>query len=80
MVKNLPAMQETQVLSVGLKDPLRREWQPTPVLLLRKFHGQRSLVCYSLWGRKEFHMTEQLTLSLHHANITIIYGPLHEYS
>ena len=35
---------------------------------------------YSLWGHKEFHMTEQLTLSLYHANVTIIYGPPHENS
>ena len=29
MVKNLPAMQETQVQSLVLDDPWRREWQPT---------------------------------------------------
>ena len=29
MVKNLPAMQETQVQSLGQEDPRRREWQPT---------------------------------------------------
>ena len=27
--------------------------QPTPVFLLREFHGLRSLVGYSLWGCKE---------------------------
>ena len=27
------------------------EWQPTPILLPGKFHGQRSLVGYSPWGR-----------------------------
>ena len=32
---------------------MRREWQPTPVFLPRKFHGQRSLEGYSLWGPKE---------------------------
>ena len=32
------------------KIPWRREWQPTPVFLPVKFHGQRSLVGYSLWG------------------------------
>ena len=32
MVKNLPAMQETQVGSLGQEDPLEKEWQPTPVL------------------------------------------------
>ena len=35
------------------KSPWNRKWQPTPVFLLRKFHGQRSLVGYSPWGRKE---------------------------
>ena len=37
---------------------LRRQWQPTPVLLPRKSHGQRSLAGYSLWGRKESETTE----------------------
>jgi len=46
MVKNLPAMQETQVAWVG-KIPWRREWQPTPIFLPREFHGQRNLVGYS---------------------------------
>ena len=30
-----------------------RKWQPTPVSLPGKFHGQRSLASYSPWGRKE---------------------------
>ena len=38
----------------------RRQWQPTPVLLLSKSHGRRSLVGYSPWGRQELDMTEQL--------------------
>ena len=29
----------------------RRQWQPTPVLLPGKSHGQRSLVGWSPWGR-----------------------------
>ena len=29
----MPAVQETRVLSLGQEDPLRREWQPTPVFL-----------------------------------------------
>ena len=36
----------------------RRAWQPTPVFLLGKSHGQRSLAGYSTWGRKELDMTE----------------------
>ena len=43
MVKNLPAMQETLVQSLGQEDPLEREWQPTPVFLVGEILGQRSL-------------------------------------
>ena len=35
------------------KIPWRRAWQPTPVFLPGKSHGQRSLVGSSPWGRKE---------------------------
>ena len=42
------------------KIPWRRKLQPTPVLLPRKFHGWRSLVGYSPWGRKESDRTERL--------------------
>ena len=62
MVRNLPAMQETQVQSLGredlLEDLLEWEWQPTLVFLRGKFHGQRSLVGYRPWGHKELDMTE----------------------
>ena len=37
----------------------RREWQSTPVLLPGKSHGQRSLVGYRPWGRKESDTTER---------------------
>ena len=49
MVKNLPVVQETWVLSLGQvgKIPWRRTWQPTPVFLPEGFHEQRSLVGYS---------------------------------
>ena len=35
------------------KIPWSRKWQPTPVFLPGKSHGQRSLVGYSPWGCKE---------------------------
>ena len=38
----------------------RRQWHPTPVLLPGKSHGQRSLVGYSPWSRKESDLTELL--------------------
>ena len=34
------------------KIPWRREWQPTPVFLPGKSHGQRNLAGYSPWGGK----------------------------
>ena len=43
MVKNLLAMQETQVGSLGQKMPWRRKWQPSPVLLPGEFHGQATV-------------------------------------
>ena len=42
------------------KIPWRRKWQPTPVLLPGKSHGQRSLIDYSPWGLKESDTTERL--------------------
>ena len=53
-IKNLPAMQETRVRKI----PRRREWQPSPLFLPGKLHGQRSLAGYSPWGRKQLDMTE----------------------
>ena len=38
----------------------RRQWHPTPVLLLGKSHGRRSLVGCSPWGRWESDTTEWL--------------------
>ena len=53
-------MQETRVRSLGWEDPLEK-WQPTPVSLPRKYHGQRSLAGCSPWGCKELETTEHLT-------------------
>ena len=44
--------------------PTPVKWQPTPVLLLRKPHGWRSLVGYSLCIRKESETTERLHFDL----------------
>jgi len=50
VVKNAPAnagdiRDAASILS--WEDPWRRKWQPTPVFLPGKSHGQRSLVGYS---------------------------------
>ena len=53
-VKNLSAMQETQIQFWVGKIPWRRAWQPTPVLP-GESHGQRSLVGYHSWVRRVGH-------------------------
>ena len=57
MVKNLPAKKETQVQSLGQEDSLKKKWQPTPVFLPVKSHGQRNLMGYSPWGCEELNTT-----------------------
>ena len=65
MVKNLPAMRETQIHSLGQEDPLEKGMAPSPVFLPGEFHGQRSLAGYSPWGRKESDTTERLSTAQH---------------
>ena len=55
-VKNLPAMQETQVQSLGWEDPLEEGMATTPIFSPRESYGQRS--CYSPQGCKESDMSE----------------------
>ena len=43
------------------KMPWTRKWQPTLVFLPGEFHGQKNLVGYNPWGRKELDTTESLT-------------------
>ena len=61
MVKNLSAVQETCVQSLGLEIPWRREWQLTPVFLPGEFPGQRRLAGCSPWGGKKSDTIERLT-------------------
>ena len=42
-----------------------RKWQPTPIFLPGKFHGQRSLSGYSPWGHKESDMAEHTHTHTH---------------
>ena len=52
------------------KIPWRRKWQPTPVFLAGKFHGQRGLVGYSPWDLNKSDMTEWLCTTTH--NIPVL--------
>ena len=63
-VKNLPAMQETSVQSLGWEDALKKEMATTPVFLPGEPHEQRSLAGYSPLGHQESDMTERPTLLL----------------
>ena len=59
LVKNLLAMREIWVQSLGWEDPLEKEKATHSSILAWKFH-----VLYSPWGRKESDLTEWLSLSL----------------
>ena len=54
MVKNLPAMHETQIQTLGHEGPLEKDTTTHSSIP----PGQRSLVGNSPWGCKELDMTE----------------------
>ena len=56
-VKNLPAMRETWVQSLGWEDPLEKGKATHSVFWPGEFHG-----LYSPWGHKELDTTEELSL------------------
>ena len=65
-----PACQCRRLKSHGFdswvgKIPWRRKWQPNPVFLPGKSHGQRSLAGYSPWGCKESDTTEHTHTHTH---------------
>ena len=65
VVKNMPVNAGDVRGSIpGWENPLE-EWQPTPVFLPEKLHGQKSLVDYSPWGHKESDVTERLSTNTH---------------
>ena len=55
MVKNLPTKAgeagEVGAIPGWGRSPEVRKWQPTPVFLPGKLHGQRSLAGYSPWRK-----------------------------
>ena len=66
VVKNLPSIvgdrRDTGSI-LGLERlPWRRAWQPTPVFLCGKSHGQRSLVGYSPQCHKELDTAQQMNM------------------
>ena len=65
MIKNLPdnAADADSIPGSG-RSPGEGSGNP------RKFHGQRNLVGYSLWGCKESDMTEHTHTQMHEVQIT----------
>ena len=62
MVKNLPAMQETRVRSLGWKDFLKKGMATHSSVLTWRIPWTEKLGWIQSMGRKESDMTEQLTL------------------
>ena len=68
MVKNLPAIWETCVWSLGWENPLEEEMaNPLQYSCLENPIGQRNLVGYSPGGLKELDTTEQLSTAQQHS-------------
>ena len=61
-VKNLPAMQDFQVRSLGLGESLEKEMATHSSILAWRVPRTVEPRGYSPWGRKESDMTERLTL------------------
>ena len=64
IVKRLPAMQETQVRSLGGEDPLEEELATHSSILAQRIQWTEESTGLWSWGHKELDMTEQLILSL----------------
>ena len=63
-VKNLPAMQETQVQSLGWENPLEEEMATHSSILAWRMPWTEELAGYSPQGCEESDATEQLTHTL----------------
>ena len=70
MVKNLPAIQETWVRSLGWEDSLEKEWQPTPVFLSGKNPMDRAG-----WQATVHGVTKIQIQLLHFTTPTVVAGP-----
>ena len=51
------------------KIPWSRKWQPTPIFLPGKFHGQKSLAGYNPWDSKESGTTEHTHCNKSYVNL-----------
>ena len=66
-VKDLPAVQETQVQLLCWADPLEKGMATHSTILVWRVPWTGNLAGYSPWAHKESDTTEQLTLSFFHS-------------
>ena len=64
MIKNVPAMWETSVRSLGQEDPLEKGMATHSVFLPREIPWREEPSRPSPWNHKELDIGERLTLSL----------------
>ena len=63
MVKNMPAMQDTWILSLGWEDSLKKGMATHLIFCPGELHEQGSLVGYSPWCHEESDMSERLSVT-----------------
>ena len=77
MLKNLPAIWETQIQSLGQEDsPGEGNGNPLQYSCLEKPHGQKSLVGYSPWGHRVGHDWATKHSIAHVSMMSVIFFPL----
>ena len=74
MGKNLPAVQETWVWSLGWEDPLEKGKATHCSIMVWRIPRTEDLAGYSPWGNKESDMTERLSLSLENKTTPLDYS------
>ena len=72
MVKNLPAMRETQVRSLGQEDPLEKEMATHSSFLAWEIPWTEDPSGVQSKGSQKSDTTEQLTLSLIYIHLSIL--------
>ena len=76
MVRHLPTMWETQVWSLGCKDPLENEMATHASILAWKISWTEEPSGYSSWGHKESDTTERLHFSFFSLRMHMYYSEI----
>ena len=82
MIKNLPAMQETQVQSLRWEDPVEKQMATHSTILARRIPWTEEPCTLHSMGLKELDITKQLTLSLsliHICTLTFLFSSIVVY-